>query len=296
MLKVGVMAIVVAGLLLPSLAEEGEPLIIDQAFVDAFAECVDITEKMQHSITIEPVPGLMERYEKLLSSGNIDYCFAMTSGIHAMAMEHYITEGDGDGAEQAYLRAVFREDELVIVEASRALGAAYLIGDRGLPRDPEKAIRLLEKARELGSEAADYLLGISYYLGLHGIEQDHKKGFSLLTGLAEKGDEIALALVAKAYIYGQGTTINYKKGLEYAEKSAYAGDPGSQLLTGLGYSTGRGAPVDKIKGYAWIAVSLANGNELARDILNEAGSRLTNQEINKAQQMAAELAEESVSK
>lgn len=296
MLKVGVIAIVVAGFLFPSAAEEGEPLVIDQTFVDAFAECVDITEKMQHSIAIEPVSGLIERYERLLSSGNIDYCFAMSSGIHALAMEHYITEGDGGSAEKAYLRAVSREDELVIMEATRALGAAYLIGDRGLPRDSGKAIQLLEKARDLGNEDANYLLGVSYFLGLHGIDKDHKKGFNLLKGLAEKGDKIALSLVAKAYIYGQGTTINYKKGLEYAEKSAYTGDPGSQLLTGLGYSTGRGAPVDKIKGYAWIAVSLANGNELARGILNEAGSRLTNQEINKAQQVAAELAEESVSK
>ena len=59
-------------------------------------------------------------------------------------------------------------------EAFYMIGACYLAGKSPMKQDHKKAIELLNRAAELGSEAAHHTLGVVYAQG-RGVEKDEKK-------------------------------------------------------------------------------------------------------------------------
>lgn len=70
----------------------------------------------------------------------------------------------------------------------------YLNGTGGVEKNPEKAIRLFQKAAENGVASAMYNLGLCYYNG-DGVEKDLAKAVEWYQKAAENGDANALEII-----------------------------------------------------------------------------------------------------
>jgi len=92
--------------------------------------------------------------------------------------------------DEEYIAKCRKRIELNDAEAFHVLGALYLSGDRGLPKNSKKALELWIRASELGSVEADYLLACSYLAGT-GIEKDIQKAWHYCELAANGGHEMA---------------------------------------------------------------------------------------------------------
>ncbi|WP_286351994.1 tetratricopeptide repeat protein [Geobacter sulfurreducens] len=116
-------------------------------------------------------------------------------------------------------------------KAAFRLALMHLDGS-GAPRKPTEAARYMKMAAERGHARAQYYLGTFYHEG---------------TGV--KRDSAAAAL--------------------WIGKAAAGGDAEAQYAYGMVLLSGDGVPVDKVRAIEWLGKASRQGNEGARDVLQE---------------------------
>ena len=178
-------------------------------------------------------------------------------------------------------------------------GKALLIGEH-IPQDTDSAVKLLEKAVKLKNSNAKRFLALEYISGEH-LEQDIEKGIALLTECADSGDVIASYRLGKIYLQGEIMPQNLDKAEKYlllAEDSEYTQYALAKLYLQeekydiqkavnyfencadknhwASYQLGRiylfgaeGLTKDKEKAVEWFTKSANDGNEYARDMLDD---------------------------
>ena len=178
-------------------------------------------------------------------------------------------------------------------------GKALLLGEH-IPRDIENAVKLLEKAINLKNINAKRFLALEYISGEH-LEQDIEKGIALLTECADSGDVIACYRLGKIYLQGEIMPQNLDKAEKYLllaedseytqyalaklylqeekydiqkavdcfEKSADKNMWSSYQLGRLYLFGAKGIEKDKEKAVEWLTKSANDGNEYARDMLDD---------------------------
>ena len=178
-------------------------------------------------------------------------------------------------------------------------GKALLIGEH-IPQDTDSAIKLLEKAVKLKNRNAKRFLALEYISGEH-LEQDIEKGIALLTECADSGDVIASYRLGKIYLQGEIMPQNLDKAEKYlllAEDSEYTQYALAKLYLQeekydiqkavnyfencadknhwASYQLGRiylfgaeGLTKDKEQAIEWFTKSANDGNEYARDMLDD---------------------------
>lgn len=178
-------------------------------------------------------------------------------------------------------------------------GKALLIGEH-IPQNTDSAVKLLEKAVKLKNRNAKRFLALEYISGEH-LEQDIEKGIALLTECADSGDVIACYRLGKIYLQGEIMPQNLDKAEKYlllAEDSEYTQYALAKLYLQeekydiqkavnyfencaaknhwASYQLGRiylfGAKDierDKEKAVEWFTKSANDGNEYARDMLDD---------------------------
>lgn len=178
-------------------------------------------------------------------------------------------------------------------------GKALLIGEH-IPQDTDSAVKLLEKAVKLKNRNAKRFLALEYISGEH-LEQDIEKGIALLTECADSGDVIACYRLGKIYLQGEIMPQNLDKAEKYllfAEDSEYAQYALAKLYLQeekydiqkavnyfencadknhwASYQLGRiylfgaeGLTKDKEQAIEWFTKSANDGNEYARDMLDD---------------------------
>ena len=178
-------------------------------------------------------------------------------------------------------------------------GKALLIGEH-IPQDTDSAVKLLEKAVKLKNRNAKRFLALEYISGEH-LEQDFEKGIALLTECADSGDVIASYRLGKIYLQGEIMPQNLDKAEKYlllAEDSEYAQYALAKLYLQeekydiqkavnyfencadknhwASYQLGRiylfgaeGLTKDKEQAIEWFTKSANDGNEYARDMLDD---------------------------
>lgn len=178
-------------------------------------------------------------------------------------------------------------------------GKALLIGEH-IPQNTDSAVKLLEKAVKLKNSNAKRFLALEYISGEH-LEQDIEKGIALLTECADSGDVIACYRLGKIYLQGEIMSQNLDKAEKYlllAEDSEYAQYALAKLYLQeekydiqkavnyfencadknhwASYQLGRiylfgaeGFTKDKEQAIEWFTKSANDGNEYARDMLDD---------------------------
>lgn len=178
-------------------------------------------------------------------------------------------------------------------------GKALLTGEH-IPQDTDSAVKLLEKAVKLKNINSKRFLALEYISGEH-LEQDIEKGIALLTECADSGDVIASYRLGKIYLQGEIMPQNLDKAEKYlllAEDSEYTQYALAKLYLQeekydiqkavnyfencadknhwASYQLGRiylfgaeGLTKDKEKAVEWFTKSANDGNEYARDMLDD---------------------------
>lgn len=96
-----------------------------------------------------------------------------------------------------------RSAELGYAPAQNYLGFRYYRGEGGVKRDPEMAVRLIEKAAQQGDPKGFNNLGWLLMEG-EGIRHDYKKAAYWLNRAAEAGLPVAMSQLADLYRSGRG--------------------------------------------------------------------------------------------
>jgi uncharacterized protein len=101
-----------------------------------------------------------------------------------------------------------------------------------------EGIRLLEKAKQLGSVDAEVQLGVLYHEGLI-VKQQHKKAFKYFQAAANKGHPLGQYYLAVCYLHGKGVEYNDKQAVEWMKKAADQDDIYAQDALGDFYLLGK---------------------------------------------------------
>ena len=178
-------------------------------------------------------------------------------------------------------------------------GKALLIGEH-IPQNTDSAVKLLEKAVKLKNSNAKRFLSLEYISGEH-LEQDIEKGIALLTECADSGDVIASYRLGKIYLQGEIMSQNLDKAekylllaadneyTQYALAKLYLQEEKYDIQKAVNYfencadknhlasyQLGRiylfgaaGLTKDKGQAIEWFTKSANDGNEYARDMLDD---------------------------
>ena len=178
-------------------------------------------------------------------------------------------------------------------------GKALLIGEH-IPQDTDSALKILEKAVKLKNSNAKRFLALEYISGEH-LEQDIEKGIALLTECADSGDVIACYRLGKIYLQGEIMPQNLDKAerylllatdneyVQYALAKLYLQEEKYDIQKAVNYfencadknhwasyQLGRiylfgaeGLTKDKEQAIEWFTKSANDGNEYARDMLDD---------------------------
>ena len=178
-------------------------------------------------------------------------------------------------------------------------GKALLIGEH-IPQNTDSAVKLLEKAVKLKNSNAKRFLALEYISGEH-LEQDFEKGIALLTECADSGDVIACYRLGKIYLeseimpqnldkaekylllaedneytqyalaklYLQEEKYDIQKAVNYFEKSADKNHWASYQLGRIYLFGAKDIERDKEQAIEWFTKSANDGNEYARDMLDD---------------------------
>lgn len=193
-------------------------------------------------------------------------------------------------------------------EASKQfeLGMSYMIGGKGVEKNEELGIKLIEKSAIQGYEKAEYELGIRYWEG-KGVRQDYALGEKWLKKAAEKDNPMAQMILADAYYKGgkipqndkeairlckilvdpfpgHGVVLGdyYSKGVEvpldhkiaadYFKRAAEYGDETGQMRLAYCYVDGQGVPQSDANAVVWFKKAAEQGNSVAQECLGIAYS------------------------
>lgn len=107
------------------------------------------------------------------------------------------------------------------IRATRKLSQFYFLG-LGIEKDPQKAITCLQSAADKGDIRSLYLLGKYFrndYLGMEGNWENPELAFKYFQQSAEKDYHKGTFELAKCYLEGYGTNLNFKLAVQNFEKT-----------------------------------------------------------------------------
>ena len=178
-------------------------------------------------------------------------------------------------------------------------GKALLLGEH-IPQDKEKAVKLLEKAIKLENINAKRFLALELISGEH-LDQDIDKGLAMLTECADSRDAYACYKLGKIYFKGDivlqdldksekyllsaedNEFTQYAFGILYLQKEKYdilkavdCFEKSADKNVWSSYQLGKiylfgaaGLTKDKEQAIEWFTKSANDGNEYARDMLDD---------------------------
>ena len=132
-----------------------------------------------------------------------------------------------------------------------------------------KPENLLETRAKRGDANAQYILGLEYFGGF-GRVKDYRKALEWYQKSANQGHIKAQHELGGMYYYGNGTTKNAKKAVEWWEKAANQGNVDAQYNLGIAYQKGYGnygSGKDYKKAITWYQKAANQGDAGAQNNL-----------------------------
>lgn len=149
--------------------------------------------------------------------------------------------------------------------AQATLGGALLAG-RGIAKDEAKGIEWIMASVAQREPMGIYLLGYAQLVGV-GVPKDPNGGAARLRDAAGMGFVPAQNLLAQLLYRGEVVNRDDAEAVKWAQASADSGNPEGQRLLGAFHMAGRGVPQDLAKAEELFRKSAAQGDELARSML-----------------------------
>jgi localization factor PodJL len=163
--------------------------------------------------------------------------------------------------------------------------AARAVEGRGMPKDPQLAVRFFEKAAEKGFAPAQYRLGNLYEKGL-GVARDLEQAKTWYRRAAEGGNARAMHNLAVLLADGGGAKPDYAAAVTWFSKAAEFGVRDSQFNLAVLYARGLGTAQDLQKSYMWFAITAAGGDADSAKKRDDVGSRLSPADLTRARASA----------
>jgi len=182
-----------------------------------------------------------------------------------------------DGQRPAGVAGIF-EREIDVATALRACdeamqrypGVARFVFDAGriahAQKDYTGALRLFEKAADMGSKIAITDTGIVYLKG-QSVTRDYTRALELFEEAEAKGDIFAITLKGELYQTGRGVAQDYARARELYQRAADAGDSFAMNNLGVLYEKALGVPNDYTQARQWYEKAAATGNPEATNNL-----------------------------
>jgi uncharacterized protein len=186
-----------------------------------------------------------------------------------------------DAAERRYtMRLVVLVGVLILTSAT--VSAAAGTGTGSLSGDSKKTV-----------PPSVPLSGEEPYAALQ--RGDYRLAAGLFYPLAQRGDARAQYNLGLLYASGLGVMQDYQAALKWHRMAATQGHAGAQNELAQIYAKGQGVQPDQVLAYVWYSVAIASSsggskNEITKD-RDRAASRMTPEQIAKAQQMAEQCQE-----
>ena len=138
-------------------------------------------------------------------------------------------------------------------------GAKYMSG-RGVPKDVNKGLQLIEKAANAGNAKAQSRMG-SYYSK----NNNEVEAFKWYLMAANNGNADAMVTVGGLYQGGQGVERDASKGFQWILKAANTDSNNSEyaVFVGQSYENGVGVPKNIQKAIRWYRKASALGDDWA---------------------------------
>ena len=156
--------------------------------------------------------------------------------------------------------------------AEYEIGARYAEG-RGVPRNPDEAVRWLERAANAGFAPAQFRLASLNEKG-DGLKKDLQTARRLYLAAAGKGHAKAMHNLAVLYAEGIDGKPDYKAASEWFRKAASYGVTDSQYNLAILFARGIGVQANLAESYRWFALAAANGDSDAAKKRDEVAARL----------------------
>jgi TPR repeat protein len=129
---------------------------------------------------------------------------------------------------------------------------------------------------------------------------DYRLAAGLFYPLAQRGDARAQYNLGLLYASGLGVDQDYQAALKWHRMAAAQGHAGGQSELAQMYAKGQGVQPNQVLAYVWFTVAIASSsggskNEITKD-RDRSASRMTPEQIAKAQQMAEQCQESKFTK
>jgi hypothetical protein len=194
--------------------------------------------------------------------------------------------GDPSVVEQVLPRAQAGDPE-----AQHDLGLRYA-GGRGVPKDPERAVRWYRAAAEQGYGPAQSSLALAYYWGT-GVARDRAKAADWYRRAAEHDMAGAGYMLGLIYWSGEGVAKDMARAAHWHGQAAEHGNHYAQQFLAALYRDGRGVARDQVQAYKWLDLAIPGLKASpARDswieMREQLGETMTAEEIAEARRLARE--------
>jgi len=140
---------------------------------------------------------------------------------------------------------------------------------------------------ESGDAKAQYQLGMAYFKGI-GIERDPQLALRWIEKAAEQGYGEAQYTLGAMHHGGRGALQSFPLAYKWFERAAQQNHAEAQFSLGVMYRNGQGIPLDKSKAYIWFNLAAAQGHERAREARDNVLPALTPDQVLAAQRAAQE--------
>jgi TPR repeat protein len=134
--------------------------------------------------------------------------------------------------------------------AENSLGLMYLRGDKGLMKDPDKAVIWFQESADAGNATGQFLLGMAYVLG-EGVKENGDLAFKYFQQAALQNHPQAIFTLGLLYSIGIGTPKDNPKAIFWLTKADRFDNPRAGYLLGLMYRENISVPSDYVKAMFW---------------------------------------------
>lgn len=148
------------------------------------------------------------------------------------------------------------------VDAQYQLGVLYSAG-QGVPTNEGEAVGWFKRAAEAGNADAQWALAFRFFS--QGLPTDVDAGIHWVKKAAGQGVPIAQTELGNVYFEGRGLAKDHAEAARWYQKAAEQGEWFGLHKMGWIRERGHGVTTDYVEAYKWYVLSVANGNDLARD-------------------------------
>ena len=147
---------------------------------------------------------------------------AMETAVMVMVAERYLDDNEDSDVSERYVSYLRTLAESGMGSAYIMLADNYLRG-RGVPKDPQEAMRCYEKAVETGISFGNECIGMMFYEGKD-VPANYEKAFEYFHKNEEKKSFCTVYSLGEMYRLGLYVEKNEEKACEYYNEIVYGDD------------------------------------------------------------------------